>query len=84
MFTHMNNSRYLREYDFARFDLATRNGIMDELMARGGSFPVSAISVRYRLPLMMFSTYKVYIEFIRSKWSLNYLQEYLSTLNYKF
>ena len=59
MITHMNNSRFLREYDFARFDLTTRNGVMDEVMKRGGSFPVSAISVRYRLPLMMFSTYKV-------------------------
>lgn len=59
MLTHMNNSRYLREYDFARFDFATRNGTLDEIMKRGGSFPVSALSIRYRLPLMMFSFYKV-------------------------
>lgn len=59
MLTHMNNSRFLREYDFARFDHGTRTGLIEVVLKRGGNFPVSAITVRYRLPAMLFSPYKV-------------------------
>lgn len=59
MVTHMNNSRYLREYDFARFDYLMRTGLLDEIMRKGGNFPVAAATIRYRQPLWMFSLYKV-------------------------
>jgi len=55
----MNNSRYLREYDFSRFDLATRNGLITEIVRHGGGLPVAAHTIRYRLPVMLFSPYKV-------------------------
>jgi hypothetical protein len=53
----MNNARYLREYDFARFDHGTRCGIIEMMFRRRGA--VAAHTIRYRLPLMMFSHYKV-------------------------
>jgi acyl-CoA thioesterase FadM len=59
MITHMNNARYLREFDFARLDLAGRTRLLGEVMQRGSSFLASAITIRYRLPLMMFAVYKV-------------------------
>lgn len=59
LLSFMTNSRYLREYDFARFEHATRSGLMEFVMKRGGSFPVSAIHMRYRQPAMIFSAYKV-------------------------
>jgi len=59
MVTHMNNSRYLREYDFARFDYLMRTGMLDLIMKKGGNFPVAAVTTRYRQPLWMFSPYKV-------------------------
>jgi len=59
LMTHMNNSRYLREYDFARFNFFERTGLLKAIMSKGGNFPVSAISIRYRQPLWMFSPYKV-------------------------
>jgi hypothetical protein len=59
LLSFMTNSRYLREYDFARFDHATRSGLMDFVLKKGGSFPVSAVHMRYRLPAMLFSPYKV-------------------------
>ena len=59
MLSFMTNSRYLREFDFARFDHATRTGLMDFILKRGGSFPVGAVYMRYRLPAMIFSPYKV-------------------------
>jgi acyl-CoA thioesterase FadM len=59
LFVHMNNARYLREHDFGRFDQGWRSGIMLEAMKRGGIAPAAAITIRYRLPLMMFSAYKL-------------------------
>jgi len=59
LLTHMNNARYLREHDFGRFDQATRSRVLVLAMQRGGAFPASAITIRYRQPLMMFSLYKV-------------------------
>ncbi|ODM96345.1 Protein THEM6 [Orchesella cincta] len=80
MFTHMNNSRYLREYDFARFDHATRTGVMDEVLKRGGSFPVSAITIRYRLPAMLFSPYKIVTQPVYWDTKFIYLDQRLVTL----
>jgi len=80
MFTHMNNSRFLREYDFARFDHATRTGVMDEVLKRGGSFPVSAITVRYRLPAMLFAPYKIVTQPVYWDSKFLYLDQRLVTL----
>jgi len=80
MMTHMNNSRYLREYDFARFDHATRTGIMDEVLKHGGSFPVSAITIRYRLPAMLFSPYKIVTQPVFWDSKFIYLDQRLVTL----
>ena len=59
LFTHMNNGRYLREYDFARFDHAVRCGLFKQMQIHGGGFPVAAHTIRYRLSVMMFSVFKV-------------------------
>ncbi|XP_059915336.1 protein THEM6-like [Gadus macrocephalus] len=48
---HMNNARYLRECDFARFSLYTRNGVFKALRALGASMVVGATTVRYRRAL---------------------------------
>jgi len=59
LLTHMNNARYLREHDFGRFEHAVRSGIPIVSFDPSYSFPASAITIRYRQPLMMFSVYKV-------------------------
>ncbi|TRY55781.1 hypothetical protein DNTS_025636 [Danionella cerebrum] len=48
---HMNNARYLRECDFARFSLYTRNGVFKALRALGATVVVGASTIRYRRPL---------------------------------
>ncbi|KAA0718591.1 Protein THEM6 [Triplophysa tibetana] len=48
---HMNNSRYLRECDFARFSLYTRNGVFKAIRALGANMVVGATTIRYRRPL---------------------------------
>ncbi|XP_051557720.1 protein THEM6-like [Myxocyprinus asiaticus] len=48
---HMNNARYLRECDFARFSLYTRNGVFKALRALECTMVVGASTIRYRRPL---------------------------------
>ncbi|XP_053294037.1 protein THEM6 [Pleuronectes platessa] len=48
---HMNNARYLRECDFARFSLYTRNGVFKAVRALRASMMVAATTIRYRRAL---------------------------------
>ncbi|XP_036374541.1 protein THEM6-like [Megalops cyprinoides] len=50
---HVNNARYLRECDFARFSFYTRNGVFRALWATGGSMVVGASTIRYRRSLSL-------------------------------
>jgi len=59
LLTHMNNARFLRELDFARIDHGTRSDFMPETMSRGGMILLSSSFIRYRLPLPVFSRYKI-------------------------
>jgi acyl-CoA thioesterase FadM len=80
MLTHMNNSRYLREYDFARMEHGARTGLLEEVLRQGGNFPVSAITVRYRLPAMLFSPYKIVTQPVWWDSKFIYLDQRLVTL----
>jgi acyl-CoA thioesterase FadM len=54
---HMNNGRYATIMDLGRFDMILRNGLM-RLMIDQKSVPIlSALSVRYRIPLHAFEPY---------------------------
>lgn len=48
---HMNNARFLRECDFARYSLYVRNGVFKAVRALGASMVVGASTIRYRRPL---------------------------------
>ncbi|XP_048868060.1 protein THEM6-like [Brienomyrus brachyistius] len=50
---HMNNGRYLRECDFARFAHYTRNGLMKGTRALGANMVVGASTIRYRRSLRL-------------------------------
>ncbi|XP_065132821.1 protein THEM6-like [Paramisgurnus dabryanus] len=56
---HMNNARYLRECDFARFSLYTRNGVFKALRALGATMVVGATTIRYRRPLCVGEGFKL-------------------------
>ncbi|XP_030630377.1 protein THEM6 [Chanos chanos] len=45
---HMNNARYLRECDFARFSYYTRNGMFKAVSVLKASMVVGASTIRYR------------------------------------
>ncbi|KAM4728412.1 protein THEM6-like [Anableps anableps] len=48
---HMNNARYLRECDFARFSFYTRNGLFKAVRALRAHMVVGATTIRYRRAL---------------------------------
>ncbi|KAJ0179856.1 hypothetical protein K1T71_004447 [Dendrolimus kikuchii] len=56
---HMNNARYVRELDFARFHFYDRTGIYKKLKAMDGHALQGASSIRYRRTIPIFTPYKV-------------------------
>ncbi|XP_070162918.1 protein THEM6 [Polyergus mexicanus] len=59
VFKHMNNARYLRELDFARFHFYDRLGIYAEVTKRRGGAVQGASTIRYRRAVPMFMPYKI-------------------------
>lgn len=58
--THMNNARYQRELDFARVDFLIRTQIYQTITKlQGKAFFVGAVNVRYRVPIKLFSGFKI-------------------------
>ncbi|XP_028296600.1 protein THEM6-like isoform X2 [Gouania willdenowi] len=56
---HMNNSRYLRECDFARFHHYMRNGLFMASFRLGAKMVVGASTVRYRRSLAFRETFEI-------------------------
>ncbi|XP_061798501.1 protein THEM6-like [Nerophis lumbriciformis] len=56
---HMNNSRYLRECDFARFHHNMCNGIFMALFRMGAKMVVGASTIRYRRSLAFGEAFEI-------------------------
>lgn len=56
---HMNNSRYLRECDFARFHHYMRNGIFMASFKLGAKMVVGASTIRYRRSLAFREAFEI-------------------------
>lgn len=61
---HMNNARYLRELDFARFHYYGLTGLYESVKKHGGGAVQGASSVRYRRTIPIFNLYKITTELI--------------------
>ncbi|XP_025830878.1 protein THEM6-like isoform X2 [Agrilus planipennis] len=59
MFLHMNNARYVRELDFARFHFYDRTGLYKKIVDGKGTVVQSACSIRYRRPISIFTPFTV-------------------------
>ena len=55
----MNNSRYVREIDFARVDFYERTNLYRTIVAKGGSVVQGATTIRYRRFIRPFRCYKI-------------------------
>ncbi|XP_077416007.1 protein THEM6-like isoform X1 [Vanacampus margaritifer] len=56
---HMNNARYLRECDFARFHHYMRNGLFMALCRMGAKMVIGASTIRYRRSLAFGETFEI-------------------------
>lgn len=56
---HMNNARYLRELDFARFHYYGLTGLYEEVKRNKGGAVQGATSVRYRRTIPIFNSYRI-------------------------
>ncbi|XP_072266624.1 protein THEM6 [Pyxicephalus adspersus] len=56
---HMNNSRYLREADFARLSYFTRRGLFGAIHSLGAGMVMAACTVRYRRSLRLFEAFEI-------------------------
>lgn len=56
---HMNNARYVRELDFARFHYYAVTGLYEAVRRKRGGAVQGASSVRYRRTIPIFSAYRI-------------------------
>jgi acyl-CoA thioesterase FadM len=56
---HMNNARYVRELDFARFHYYGLTGIYAAIKKHGGGAVQGASSVRYRRTIPIFNPVRI-------------------------
>ncbi|XP_029448000.1 protein THEM6 [Rhinatrema bivittatum] len=56
---HMNNARYLREADLARFAHFTRSGLLGALRALGAGIVMGGCAVRYRRSLRLLQRFHI-------------------------
>ncbi|XP_070508811.1 protein THEM6 [Chironomus tepperi] len=78
---HMNNARYVRELDFARFHYYGLCGIYQTIKSMGGGAVQGASSVRYRRTIPIFSFYKITTELIWWDEKAIYLQQKFITFD---
>lgn len=77
---HMNNARYLRELDFARFHYYGLTGLYEEVKKLGGGAVQGASSVRYRRTIPIFHPYKIDTKLIWWDDKAIYLEQQFITL----
>lgn len=58
-FLHMNNSKYLKEFDLARLRFAASLGFMEISRREGAIFVVNASSIRFRRSMKVFQRYSI-------------------------
>lgn len=78
---HMNNARYLRELDFARFHFYALTGIYGKIRQLGGGAVQGASSVRYRRSIPIFTPYHIETELVWWDEKAIYLQQSFVTFD---
>lgn len=76
----MNNARYLRELDFARFHFYGLTGLYEAVRKRKGGAVQGASSVRYRKTIPIFNLYKVETRLVWWDEKAIYLEQKFITL----
>lgn len=78
---HMNNARYIRELDFARFHFYGLTGLYEGVRKNKGGAVQGASSVRYRKTIPIFSLYKIETKLVWWDEKAIYLEQKFITLS---
>ncbi|XP_041976098.1 protein THEM6-like [Aricia agestis] len=78
---HMNNARYVRELDFARFHFYDRTGIYKNIIEARGHALQGASSIRYRRTIPIFTAYKIETKLIYWEDKTLFIEQKFITLN---
>ncbi|GAB0100884.1 Protein THEM6 [Sergentomyia squamirostris] len=81
---HMNNARYLRELDFARFHYYVLTGLYEAVKKVGGGAVQGASNIRYRRAIPIFQAYKVETKLIWWDEKAIYLEQKFITTSDNF
>ncbi|XP_055371379.1 protein THEM6 [Condylostylus longicornis] len=77
---HMNNARYVRELDFARFHYYALTGLYEEIRNGGGGAVQGASSVRYRRTIPIFHPYRIETKLVWWDEKAIYIEQQFITL----
>lgn len=78
---HMNNARYVRELDFARFHFYDRTGIYANIKKVNGHALQGASSIRYRRTIPIFMAYKVETKLVYWEDKTLFIEQKFITVN---
>ncbi|XP_045493166.1 protein THEM6 [Colias croceus] len=78
---HMNNARYVRELDFARFHFYDATGIYANIKAVDGHVLQGASTIRYRRTIPIFTAYKVETKLVYWEDKSLFIEQKFITLN---
>ncbi|KAB0798963.1 hypothetical protein PPYR_06849 [Photinus pyralis] len=84
IFAHMNNARYVRELDFARFHFYDRTGIYKAILGKKGNVLQSACIIRYRRTIPLFTMYRITTKMVYWDDKSIYLEQRFISLRDKF
>lgn len=80
-FKHMNNARYVRELDFARFHFYDRTGLYQEITKAKGHVLQTASNIRYRRTIPLLNLYKVTTQIVAWDEKTLYIEQQFITLS---
>lgn len=78
---HMNNTRYLREMDFARIDFWIRNGVYMAIRKSGSNLAHAGCSVRYRRAVQFLQCFRITTKLVYWEERYAYLEQRLETVH---
>ncbi|KAF7275117.1 hypothetical protein GWI33_012168 [Rhynchophorus ferrugineus] len=76
----MNNARYVRDLDFARFHFYERTGLYDEITKAKGHILQTASNIRYRRTMTLLQAYKITTKIITWDEKTLYIEQQFVTL----
>lgn len=81
---HMNNTRYLREFEFGRTAFGVANGIWKAAKQTGCRGVMSAVSIRYRRSITLFQVFRIKTKIIYWTDRDLYLEQFMETTHDNF